>query len=221
MGPADTAKILDLRRVLAERFPGAVAARRRGGVVPTGLECLDAALGGGLPHGDVVEIVAGAPSSGAGLLLVALLRRVLVEQPCVALVDGSDSFDPADLPRGLLRKLLWVRCPRARDTLRPVDALLRDGNVPLVVLDLRGNAPAELGAIPPRGWFRFQRVTGQAGTVLLAVVPRPQVSAARWRLRLDSRFDLAALERGRSELLASLRVGVVRGRGMGTAAAAG
>ncbi len=221
MGPEAAARVLDLRRVLAERFPGAAGVRGVGGVVPTGLACLDVPLGGGLPSGEVVEIVAGAPSSGAGLLLVALLWRALGEQPCVALVDGSDSFDPADLPAGLLRRLLWVRCLRASDALRPVDALLRDGNVPLVVLDLRGNASRELAGIPQHGWFRFQRVAAVAGTALVVISPRPQVRAARWRLRVDSRFDLAALGLGRAELLEALRVGVMRGRGAGASAAAG
>ncbi|HPA17399.1 MAG TPA: hypothetical protein PLU30_06600 [Verrucomicrobiae bacterium] len=221
MGTADTAKIVNLRRVLAERFPGAVAGKRAGGVVATGLGCLDGPFGGGLPLGEVVEVVAGGRSSGAGLLLVALLRRALADHPCVALVDGRDSFDPADLPPKLLRRLLWVRCQAVRDALRPVDALLRDGNVPLVVLDLRGNPPAELGSIPQHAWFRFLRVAEQAGTVLLALVPRPMACGARWRLRLDSRFDLGALERGQVEMLRSLRMEIVRARGPGMAAAVG
>lgn len=219
MGHAAAAKILDLRRVLSERFPrAAVTGQRRCGVVVTGVGCVDGPLGGGLPVGEVVEVVAVGTCSGAGLLLVSLLRRVLADQPCVALVDGSDSFDPADLASAHLGKLLWVRCPCARDALRPVDALLRDGNVPLVVLDLRGNPPLELGGMPQHAWYRFQRVAWEAGTVLLVVVPRPVACGVRWRLRLDSGFDLGAMERERADLLGALRMEVVRGLGLGARA---
>lgn len=221
MGRADAAKILDLRRALAERFPGAVRAGRGArGVVVTGVGCVDGPLGGGLPLGEVVEVVAGGACSGAGLLLVELLRRVLVDRPCVALVDGSDSFDPADLPARLLGKLLWVRCARAGDALRPVDALLRDGNVPLVLMDLRGNAAPELCAIPQHAWFRFQRVAGDAGTALLVAVQRSVVRGVRWRLRLDSRFDLGALQKERAALLGDLCVEVLRGGAGGIAVGA-
>lgn len=212
MGETGAAKILDLRRMLSERFPQAARATRRDKVLVTGLECLDGPLGGGLPLGEVVEIVGGASSAGTGLLLIMLLRRVLAEQPCVALLDGSDSFDPADLASEFLRRLLWVRCSSAKDGLRPVDALLRDGNISLVILDLRGNGAAELRAIPQHAWFRFQRVAEEAGTTLLVLAARPCAGGVRWRLRLDSRFDIGALEMRQIEILRSLRLELVRGR---------
>ena len=93
--------------------------------------------------------------------------------------------------------------------------------MPLVVFDLRGNAPAGLGAIPQHAWFRFQRVAEQAGTALLVLVPRPMACGARWRLRLDSCFDLGALEKEQVEMLGSLRLKVVRAPGHGFVAAVG
>ena len=213
MGKADAAKIVDLKRVLSERFPNTVSRAPVKRVVATGLECLDGPLGGGLPLGEVIEIVAGAPCSGTGLLLLTLLQRVLAEQPCVALVDGSDSFDPADLSPKFLQRLLWVRCPSAKDSLRPVDALLRDGNITLVIFDLRGNCPTELRDIPQHAWFRFQRVAQAAGTVLLVLAVRPSACGVRWRLRMESHLGIDALERKQIETLRSLRLELVRGRG--------
>ncbi|HEY0794067.1 MAG TPA: hypothetical protein VGD78_23600, partial [Chthoniobacterales bacterium] len=60
-------KILQLRQLLAERFPAeppAAVAR-----VATGLARFDGLLGGGLPRGVVTQVVAPAVSSGATLLL--------------------------------------------------------------------------------------------------------------------------------------------------------
>src|SRR5262245_23197830 len=108
-----TTSIVDLRRVLSGRFPGAHA--RRGPLpanapISTGVAALDAILGGGLPKGRFTELVGDGPGSGSAQVLHALLRRVSRDGQFLALVDGADSFDvDAERPETLAR-LLWVRC---------------------------------------------------------------------------------------------------------------
>src|SRR3954471_17185001 len=76
----------------------------------TGCAELDAALGGGLRRGHLSEIT-GAPSSGRSTVAVQLLAGATGRGEAVALVDASDSFDPAPAANGgvALSRLLWVR----------------------------------------------------------------------------------------------------------------
>ena len=50
----------------------------------------------------------------------------------------------------------------ALDAVKAVDLLLRDGNFPLVVLDLVLNDSAELRKIPQTNWYRLQRLVEAA-----------------------------------------------------------
>ncbi len=77
--------------------------------VPFGIAALDA-LTGGLPRGALTEI-AGPASSGRTGVMLAALAGATRRQIC-ALVDASDSFDPASAAAaGVdLERLLWVRC---------------------------------------------------------------------------------------------------------------
>ena len=54
----------------------------------------------------------------------------------LALVDANDSFDPDGATNEQLAALLWVRCTGLEQAVHATDLLLRDGNLPLVVLDL-------------------------------------------------------------------------------------
>ena len=45
-------------------------------------------------------------------------------------------------------KLLWVRCGSAIEVLKSADLLVRDGNVPFVLLDAIGTARRDLAALP-------------------------------------------------------------------------
>src|SRR5262245_49625590 len=107
-------KILQLRQLLSERFPGArfsaeALIEAPANVYPTGLGQIDAVLRGGLPKGATTEIVAGKNSSGSALLISALLQKAAKENQILALVDGQDSFDPAGFENKILSRLLWVR----------------------------------------------------------------------------------------------------------------
>jgi hypothetical protein len=70
-------------------------------------------LTGGLPRGALTEIC-GQPSSGRSSLLLAALAETTRRQEICALVDTSDSFDPASAAAaGIdLERLLWIRCGR-------------------------------------------------------------------------------------------------------------
>ena len=79
-------------------------------VVPTGIAVLDERLHGGVPRGQVSEIV-GPRSSGRVSLLVAMLAGATARGEIAALVDTLDMFDAASAAAGGidLARLLWIR----------------------------------------------------------------------------------------------------------------
>jgi hypothetical protein len=93
---------------------------------------------------------------------------------------------------------------------KATDLLLRDGNLPLVLLDLQTMAPRQLGRIPMSTWHRFQRLVEMSGTALVVLTPQPIVEAARIRIALNAHWDLAVLKRPRRELLANIAVQIFR-----------
>jgi recombination protein RecA len=78
---------------------------------PSGVEELDALLGGGFPRGALVE-VCGAGSSGRTSLSLALLAQATRRQEACAYVDVSDALDPMSVAAAGVdvKRLLWVRC---------------------------------------------------------------------------------------------------------------
>lgn len=87
--------------------------------ISIGVPVLDA-LTGGLPRGALSEISGPASSGRTGVMLAALASATQREEVC-ALVDASDSFDPASAAAaGVdLDRLLWVRCGESRSVLKP------------------------------------------------------------------------------------------------------
>lgn len=201
-------KILQLR-ALIERHLSAPP-RRTGALWETGVTHLDQLLGGGLGQGGITEVVCPFPSSGGSSLLIALLRQSASQGRWSALIDGSDSFDPASAGAGLLASLLWIRCRQAADALRSADLLLRDGNLPLVVLDLHGNSPDELRRIPAPHWYRLQRTVEPTAIAFLVLTPHSMIPCPRVRIALQSAFDLQALECEFAALLDALQFEITR-----------
>lgn len=80
------------------------------GTCATGIGELDRALGGGLPHGQVSEVV-GPRSSGRMGFVCALLASVTRRGDLAALVDVADAFDPGCAHQAgvVLPRMLWVR----------------------------------------------------------------------------------------------------------------
>jgi hypothetical protein len=201
--------IIELRNLLAERFPNlrlgsAPAACKSAAVWPTGLPQIDRLLGGGLPKSAMTELVSTQLSSGSALVLLALLRQARRANQWVALVDAQDSFDPSKLGEAVFNRLVWVRCQEAAQALKATDLLLRDGNLPLVLLDLQMNPAAQLRKIPATTWHRWQRLLEPISTALLVLTPCRMVSGARGRLELKGRFPLQAVAQNEEELLPQL-----------------
>src|SRR5262245_13699316 len=121
--PVARKSIAELRSDLAARFP--TAARTVGRTLRTGLAGIDDTTGG-LPIAAVTEVVCSAPSCGGHLFLQQLLSVTRRERQRVALIDGTDSFDPASTPEDLLTHLLWVRCSATGVALQAADLLVRD-----------------------------------------------------------------------------------------------
>jgi RecA/RadA recombinase len=213
------ANIIELRQLLAERFPGLRTraeelSTARHAFWPTGLPPLDARLRGGLPKSALTEVVGEERGAGSALLMTALIHRALSENKFVAVIDGQDALDVTQLG-GDLSRLLWVRCRAADEALKAADLILRDGNLPLVLLDLVSNPAAQLRKIPATTWYRFQRLMEQASAVCVVLTPRAMVPPAQVRITLRGRFSLKALEREPRELLGELKLEVAEVRRFG------
>ena len=154
-----------LRLLLAERFPQ--AARRPAAALPTGVAAIDEAGDGGLPLGGITEIVALAPSTGGQLLIARLLAATRARRMRAALVDARDAFDPQSHEPSLLQHLLWVRCRTLDEAMHSADLLVRDANLALVMLDLRGVAARALRGVPATTWYRLQRALEQTDLALV------------------------------------------------------
>jgi len=96
--------------------------------------------------------------------------------------------------------------------------LLRDGNLPLVILDLKFNPETQLRKIPATTWYRFQRLVETTSAVCLVLTPRPIVAPAKTRITLRARFSLADLERDSAPLLRELKMEVEKAHRYQTAA---
>ena len=83
-------------------------------MVPFGIAALDE-LTGGVPRGCLTEMV-GSSSSGRTSVMMSLMAEVTRRQEVCALIDATDSFDPASAEKaGVdLKRVLWVRCGKER-----------------------------------------------------------------------------------------------------------
>jgi hypothetical protein len=203
---AVSGKIVDLRNLLAERFPHLqTSASSR---LITGLSFFDLTVAGGLPKAAITELITPEISAGSASLISALLHIAHRSRYFVALIDGRDSFDPTPLGNSCLRHLLWVRCATALDVIKAADLLLRDGNFPLIVADLVLNPLKELRKIPQTTWYRFQRLVEPTSTAFLIVTRRSMVSSAQLKIVLENAWTLEDL--AREKPLSSLRGRVER-----------
>ena len=201
---------------LGERLSSTLLLRERTTplTASTGISTLDA-LTGGLPRGALSEFSGPTSSGRTGVMLAALANATQREEVC-ALVDASDSFDPASAAAaGVdLDRLLWVRCGEQKSgskqktspfqnsgqpgtgfafshaleqVLKVTDLLLQGGGFGMVVLDL-GDIPTEsVRRIPLTSWFRFRRAVEPTTTVLLLVEQEPCAkTCASLVLRLQS-----------------------------------
>ena len=169
-----------------------------GKVLPTGLALLDERLGGGLPRGQMSEVV-GPRSSGRATMLCAALAAATGRGELVALVDPLDIFDPPSAAAcGVaLDRVLWLRgegttmgalpsrekekgpSERLLDrALKAVNLVLQAGGFDLAVLDLSEMPPDAIRRLPFTTWPRLQRVIEGSRTVCLLLGPAPIARSA-------------------------------------------
>jgi len=199
-------KLIDLRNLLANRFPR--APKSVGTRLITGLAFFDQSVGGGLPKGAITELITPPRSAGSASLVHAFIHGAYRDKYFVALIDGRDSFDPCALGNSILRQLLWVRCTKALEAVKAADLLLRDGDFPLLIVDLIFNSPGELRKIPQTTWYRLQRLVESVPTACLVLTRYEMVSSAQLKLVLENSWNLETLEK--HDAISQLRIAVKR-----------
>ncbi len=202
-----------LDRTLAGTLPGLPDAglsdeRANERAMPLDLTALDVRLAGGLPRGQLSEVV-GPASSGRTSLVWAWLGAATRRGEHVALVDTFDRFDPASgAACGIeLSRLLWVRgqaisktagavdpawLPGVRTVqgpgtllertidraLKALNLILQSGVCTAVALDLADVPAPTLGRIPASTWLRMQRVIEGSDTACVVLGPVPIARSA-------------------------------------------
>ena len=181
-----------------------------GPAVPFQVQGLDAYLQGGLPAGQLSEVV-GPVSSGRTTLVWQWMAAATRRGDTVALIDTFDRFDPASaVACGVdLDRLLWVRgqaisktacavdpvwLPGVRTVdgpgtmvertldraLKALNLVLQSGVCPVVVLDMGDVPMTALRRIPYTTWLRVQRVPWRRRAPLRRS-PRRHTAAGRPR----------------------------------------
>jgi hypothetical protein len=191
-----------LRTLVAEKFPPFT--RRVNGRLRTGCKVFDQK--GGFLQGAITEVC--GSSAGGSLLLAAVADAAVRDGLFVGLIDAANSFEPSDWADAQLRHMLWVMCGAPAAAIRAADILLRDGNLPVVILDLHMLPAVQLRRISVSTWHRFQRVIEPTATVLAVLTPQPLVEGASARMAIRTDLTLEAMYLPRPALWEHLQVQV-------------
>jgi hypothetical protein len=194
----------EIRQQLREKFPAAHGpAAVREPVVEISARPFAIAT---FPVGAISELIPSPEGSGLALWLAGLLAEPTEVPPFpqFVLVDGGDTFDPASYSTLACSQLLWVRCSRIMEVLKAADLLVRDGNVPFIMLDLCGLPPATLKAIPNAAWWRLKQLCETTACRLIVLTHMPVVPCASLRLELSARLTLHDFDLPRSEILSRM-----------------
>jgi hypothetical protein len=177
-------------------------------LAPFGRAALDDPLHGGVPRGQMSELV-GPVSSGRTSLAWRWLGGATRRGESAALIDTFDRFDPATGEAcGIdLSRLLWVRgqaitkttgavdpawLPGARAVegpgtllertidraLKALNLVLQSGVCMAVVLDFADVPPTGIRRVPHTTWLRLQRVVEGTDTACLLLGPMPLARSA-------------------------------------------
>ena len=155
------------------------------------------------PAGAISEIIPATAGGGLSLWIAGLLAEPEEAPPFpkFVLVDGGDSFDPASHTAAACSQLLWIRCAKVSEVIKAADLLVRDGNVPFIMLDLCGLPPVSLKSLPAAAWWRLKQLSEATRCRLLVLAPFPLVPCASLRLALSCRLELADFDLPRKEIL--------------------
>jgi recombination protein RecA len=173
---------LTLRAQIEARIPSAFVMYKRPErlTILTGLPQVDGVTGG-IPMHALTEICGPGKTS----VLVSLLAHASREHYC-ALVDARDAFDPVTAEgAGVdLSRMLWVRCGKTKQKLRPLeqafkatDMLLQSGGFGLIVVDLSDLPEKIVRNVPLSSWFRFSRVVENQRTALVFIERQPHATS--------------------------------------------
>ncbi len=180
-------------------------------VAPLDTDALDSGLAGGLPRGQVSEVV-GPASSGRTSVAWAALAAATRRGESVALIDTFDRFDPPTAHAcGIdLSRLLWVRGQAVSKTsgaidpawlpgvravngpgtfvervidraIKSLNLVVQSGVCTLVVIDLIDLPATALRRLPASTWFRVERAIEGSDTAVLILAAQPVARSAGGR----------------------------------------
>src|SRR5688500_18368308 len=180
-------------------------------VAPLDADALDRGLAGGLPRGQVSEVV-GPASSGRTSVAWAALAAATRRGESVALIDTFDRFDPPTAHAcGIeLSRLLWVRGQALSKTTGAIDPawlpgvravngpgtflervidraikalnlVVQSGVCTLVVIDVIDVPATALGRLPASTWFRIERAIEGSYTAVLILAAQTIARSAGGR----------------------------------------
>jgi hypothetical protein len=150
---------------LKARFQGAAGAPRAGRqrLFPTAIPTIDAALGGGIPHGSLITLE-GSASAGCHSIAAALLAQATYHG-LGAIIDDGELYPPGLEAAGVrLDRLLIVPAHTPLGIARAADLLLRSRAARVVVM-----AAVALRATV---WTRLANLAHKAGVVLVVLASR-------------------------------------------------
>jgi hypothetical protein len=169
-------------------------------LVPTAIERLDSQLQGGIPRGQLSELV-GPLTSGRTTLLLQTAAAATRRGELAAIVDTFDRLDVASAAAaGVdLARLLWIRLPASGPpsfhaarhagaddavdravgrALKALNLVLQAGGFALVALDFADVPASVLKRIPFTTWLRVQRIIEGSDTACVLVAAEPVARSA-------------------------------------------
>ncbi len=162
--------------------------------VPSGIEWLDARLGGGLPCGAISEVT-GPCSSGRTGLVLAALARATQSGGIATYVDATDCLDPRSAKQAgvVLERLLWIRCgaeegarrdqgerrlSRMDEAWQTANLVVSAGGFGVVAIDLGGLSRRQLGGLQGRTWTRLKHAVEDTPTALIVLAEKHLTGSA-------------------------------------------
>jgi hypothetical protein len=226
---ASAAIRLQVETALSKRVPAALTLKIKQApeLFSTGIEEVDAVLGGGIPRGSITE-VAGASSTGKTSFALSSIAAITQSGAACAWVDVSDALSPesAAAAQIVMKRLLWLRMSpdrkklvagkpwsRLEQALTATDLLLQAGGFAAIVLDMSDVRPQDATRIPLQHWYRFRLAAEQARTALVLLTQTPCAnSCAALALRSEAASVQPFCSNGETALFEGQRYKLIRER---------